>query len=376
VVSNDSASIPFEITDDGSLNLSIFSEASWRNWLIKDHNIQAIACLYLPPENVLLNRKDWKKDFQLNEKKLKFAALRKASSSFNRARIYWLGMQDMFYPLSKPRIVLVEEDVEALKGLDKAAAIKKSKKMIAHAFRNIFFAQQLFDTGHITDLYAVVPIWKELLEDPIVDWSYYVEKYETRYHQLITQFPEVCKELPDQEKLNMPESMHRLHSLIQLPPIQSSYRQGIEREMLALIRTERSSKAVHNDPDVPSSDSLSFEELISNHFSDSIADMFRQTTAFYDSMVQLLESDFRSLMTLVSHLTSQKGTKPGQEIAALASEQPHYTLMFGMWKTDSSAESYLASCPWTRFDIMEKYMRTSPTLATWSSPPEASGSSI
>jgi len=368
------------MTDDGRVNLTIFSMESWRRWLVKEHNLQAIACLYLFPSNVLCNLYDWSKEFVLDRKQLRFSALRKASSSFNRARIYWLAMQDMYYPLAQPRIKLTAEDTKAMVALTRAEAVNKSKKMIAHGIRTVLFALQLFSTGQLSDLKCIAATWKELLlEQDDQEWSYFSQKYETRWKALAEQFPYDCAALADPELLSMPTFLHRLHYLVNLPSFQSSYQQGIERELFGLIRLERSSPndtqdtstSLISDSSCSSCSSSSCSSpsptnmvhLLQAYFPkyEIVKDMYLDATRLFDSMVNLLQTDYNRMLDAVTANMKIKGTKFGQECAILAKPHTHYTLLFGLSKTShGSALQHLISCPWTHFEILEEYVLQNP----------------
>lgn len=350
---------PMEMSDDGRINLTIFTEDSWRRWLVKDHNLQAIACLYLPSSNVLLNRHDWSKEFQVDRKKLRFSALRKASSSLNRARIYWLAKQDMFDPLPEKRLILTKEDEEAMKGLTKLEAEKKAKKMIVHGLRTVLMAKQLFDTGHIIDLHCGVPIWRELEREPDADWSYFAQKWEPRWKEIADAFPADSAQLPGPSSPNLPPILHRMDYLLTLPSFQQSFRSAIMKELHLLNRELcEGSTEPYNAEFI----SESLKGLFKTHFPKfpQLEEMTNEMIEEFRKMVQILQTDFDALSKLANKNVVEKGTKLGQEYARLAKgTAPHYTLLFGMTKlSNPSATQYLLSCALTHYDMMERYAST------------------
>lgn len=374
---------PLEMTDDGRINLTIFSVESWRRWLLKDHNLQGIACLYLPSENVLANRHDWSKEFVVDRKRLRFSALRKASSSFNRARIYWLSMQDMFYPKESKRITLTKEDEEAMNGLTKVEAEKKSKKMIVHGLRTVELALQLFEHSKLTDLHCGRKYWEEIKDVTDVEWQYFADKYETLWKQLSTGFPADSAELPGPSSSSLPSFLHRMEYLLNLPPFQASYREGIVREMFHLIRlTKLCASPTASKSKVPAD--INSEELLAKplkeHFEHHfpkypiLKDVHDECLAHFEKMASILQTDYDSLLIAATKLVNANGTKLPRELAALSKGiATHYTLLFGISKVPSStAEQYLLTCPWTHFDIMELYAKEDPKPMVWVAPEEES----
>lgn len=369
VVKGEEARGPLEMKDDGRINLTIFSEESWRRWLVREHNLQGIACLYLPQANVLCDRHDWRTEFQLDRKKLRFSALRKASSSFNRARIYWLSMQDIFFPLPNPRITLTKEDEEAMKGLNKVEAQKKSKKMIAHGLRTVLFALQLFESGHLTDLKCIVPIWTELLAEGDEEWLYFEKKYESRWKKLAEQFPEDCDPLPDPETEKMPSILHNLYFLVNLPPFQSSYKLGLEKELFHLVKLERQMNfalvglSLNPTPQLDLLPPKPIKELISEYLDkyDVLPTMLESVQKFFSTMVSFLQHEYDELVEVVNHNIKITGTKFGREFAAVSKPHPHYTTLYALSRTEHhNAERYLITCPSTQFTIFENFMKTNP----------------
>lgn len=383
VVKGEEARGPLEMKDDGRINLTIFSAESWRRWLVREHNLQGIACLYLPTDNVLCNRHDWSAEFQLDRKKLRFSALRKASSSFNRARIYWLSMQDLFFSLPIPRIILTKEDEEAMKGLNKEEAQKKSKKMIAHGLRTVLFALQLFECGHLTDLKCVVPIWAELLAEGDEEWQYFETKYESRWKKLADQFPDDCDPLPDPEIEKMPSILHNLYFLVNLPPFQSSYKLGLEKELFHLAKLERQANfgTSTQNPTPPLDSSLpskSIRELISEHLSkyDVLPTMLDTVQDFFSTMISFLQHDYEELLKVVNHNIKITGAKFGREFASVSKPHPHYTVLYALNRTDHhNAERYLVTCPSTQFTIFENFMKTKPLPTEFARVPDPTESS-
>lgn len=373
------------MTDDGRINLTIFSEESWRRWLVRDHNLQGIACLYLPSENVLANYYDWSKELVIDRKRLRFSALRKASSSFNRARIYWLAMQDMYYPLSTKRIELTKEDEEAMSGLSKSEAEKKSKKMIVHGLRTVELALQLFEHSKLLDLHCGRKYWLELKDITDVEWQYFADKYETLWKSLSTGFPADSAELPGPSSSTLPSFLHRMDYLLNLPPFQASYREGIAKEMFHLIRLVKLCKT----PNASTSKHLvniNPEELlakpIKEHFAQHfpkhpiLNNVFDETLAHFEKMIHILQTDFDSLLLAAQKLVAINGTKLPRELAALSKGiATHYTLLFGVSKTTPmTAEHYLLICPSTHIDIMDEYTKEDPAPMVWKAPNNESSS--
>lgn len=376
VVQGEETSGPMEMTDDGRINLTIFSEDSWRRWLVRDHNLQGIACLYLPSENVIVNSYDWSKELVIDRKRLRFSAIRKASSSFNRARIYWLAMQDMYYPLPTKRIELTAEDEEAMKGLSKLEAEKKSKKMIVHGLRAVELALQLFEHSKILDLYCARKYWLEIKDITDVEWRYFEDKYETLWKSLSANFPADSAELPGPSSSSLPPFLHRMDYLLSLPPFQSSYREGIAKEMYHLLRLVKLS-ATPNASTSKHLANVDSEELLAKplkeHFEQHfpkypiLNDVYDECLAHFEKMVRILQIDFDSLLLAAKALVEANGTKIPRELAALSKGiATHYTLLFGISKTNPmTAEQYLLICPWTHFDIMDEYAKGNPAPMVW-----------
>jgi hypothetical protein len=286
-------------------------------------------------------------------------------------------MQDIFFSLPQPRIILTPEDTEAMKGLSKEEAQKKSKKMIAHGLRTVLFALQLFETGHLTDLKCILPTWKELQSEGDEEWSYFVKKYEARWKALAEQFPD-SEGLPDPETESMPLILHRLLYLVNLPPFQSTYRLGIVRELFNLVRLESAAKIANSkrnpDQDYPEDPSLPSKpilELLKEHFSsfDFLPAMLDTVHLQFQQMISFLQTDFDTLIKLVNKNVKEKGTKFGQEFAVLAKPHPHYINLYWLSRTPShNAEEYLVACAWTHFDVLQEYLRGNPGPTTFGSP--------
>lgn len=293
-------------------------------------------------------------------------------------------MQDMFDAKETKRIILTEDDEAQMKGLTNYEAEKKSKKMIVHGLRTIELALQLFEYGKIVDLHCGRKYWEEIKDITGVEWQYFADKYESLWKKLADQFPADSAELPGPSSSSIPKCFHRLDYLLHLPSFQSSYREGISKEMFSLIRDVK----IANHPSMPQSKNstelsannlhqIPLKESFETYFPKFpiLMDVYDEALAHFEKMVSILQTDYDSLIKAATAFMEVNNTKLPREIAAIAKGvAPHYTLLFGISKnvSNASAEIYLLTCPLTHFDMMEQYAKEDPQPMKWPTPAAAS----
>lgn len=142
-------------------NLTVFSNVEWKKRL-DEHEISALECLYLPPEMVIKQDREWK--VEIDNRVLRRAVSAKASNSFVKAK----------------KKFTVENEIYV------------GKKSLFHALRIPMFGKQLATEGRITDYTVANHYWNQIKGCGIDDWDYFKKKYKPVFNNIMSDFRKVA----------------------------------------------------------------------------------------------------------------------------------------------------------------------------------------
>lgn len=135
---------------------------------IKNHDITALECIFLPSDMFKGDNDRFLKQFNYDENKLRASISSICSNSFVKAK----------------KKLIVEKDFD----------LRKSKKSLFHSIRIFDFGIQIAKYGKIVDYKSVSNIWNnDISKETSVDWSYYQKKYKPIYNKYHSQFVKLAK---------------------------------------------------------------------------------------------------------------------------------------------------------------------------------------
>jgi predicted nucleotidyltransferase len=127
---------------------------------IDRHEISVLECLFLPPNLIIQQTKDFNFELNLNQLRCSFSA--KASNSFVKAK----------------KKLTVEKDFN----------VYIAKKSLFHSLRILIFGIQIAKYGKIIDFSEANSLWKDIKEINADDWNFFKKIFQPIYNKLSSDF--------------------------------------------------------------------------------------------------------------------------------------------------------------------------------------------
>ena len=145
--------------NEQNIDATIYSEDLFLE-KIKEHEISILECLFLPKDNILLERKRFL--FNLDLFVLRSSISKKANNSFVKCK----------------KKLTLEKDYSPYIG----------KKSLFHSLRILMEGLQIAKYGEIVNYSEANYLWTDIVKKDIDDWNYYKEKYQSLFNSLNSEF--------------------------------------------------------------------------------------------------------------------------------------------------------------------------------------------
>jgi len=147
---------------------SFYKESEFRE-LIRQYEISALECLLLDPKFIVKETVEF--DFKLDLQQLRESISQKSSNSFVKAK----------------KKLIIEKDYDPYIG----------KKSLFHSLRIILFGIQIAKYSKIINYEIANIYYNDIVENEMVEWNFYKEKYQPIYNNLKTEFRKLAEKKRD-----------------------------------------------------------------------------------------------------------------------------------------------------------------------------------